>query len=75
MPGLIRFMKCWRAALALLLLAVMLWLASDQHSQSPLGVLGLFGFGLFISLGFVLFGQQRFEPSTTNPAAEDQHLA
>lgn len=75
MPGLIRLIKYWRAALALLLLVSMLWLASDQHSQSPLGVLGLFGFGLFISLGFVLFGQQRFEPSSANPSADDQHLA
>ena len=75
MPGLIRLIRFWRAALALLLMVGLLWLASDQHSQSPAGVLGLFGFGLFISLGFILFGQQRFEPSTANTSAEDQHLA
>ncbi|HZX15461.1 MAG TPA: hypothetical protein VFF22_01155 [Pseudomonas sp.] len=75
MAGLIRLIRCWRAALALLLLAGMLWLASNQHSQSPAGVLGLFGFGLFISLGFILFGQQRFEPISAKPSGEDQHLA
>ena len=74
MPGVIRLISCWRAALALLLLASMLWLASDEHSRNPAGVFGLFGFGLFISLGFILFGQQRFEPSTANTSAEDQHL-
>ncbi len=75
MSGVIRFISCWRAALAVLLSAGMLWLASDQHSLNPAGVLGLFGLGLFISMGFILFGQQRFEPSTANPSAEDQHLA
>jgi len=75
MAGLIRLIRCWRAALVLLLLAGMLWLASNHHSQSPAGVLGLFGFGLFISLGFILFGQQRFEPSPAKPSDEDQHLA
>ena len=74
MPGVIRLISCWRAALASLLLASMLWLASDEHSRNPAGVFGLFGFGLFISLGFILFGQQRFEPSTANTSAEDQHL-
>jgi hypothetical protein len=48
---------------------------NDQHSQSPAGVLGLFGFSLFLSLGFVLFGQQRLEPSATKSLAEDQHRA
>ncbi len=75
MPGLIRLLRCWRAALALLLLIGMLWLASNQQTQSPAGVLGLFGFGLFISLSFILFGQQRFEPSTADLPAEDQHMA
>lgn len=75
MPGFIRLIRCWRAALALLLLVCMFWLANDQHSQSPAGVLGLFGFSLFISLGFVLFGQQRLEPSATKSSAEDQHRA
>jgi len=75
MPGSIQFIKCWRAVLALLLMVGMLWLASDQYIQNPAGVLGLFGFGLFISLGFVLFGQQRFEPSTANPSDKEQHLA
>jgi hypothetical protein len=75
MPGVTKLTSYWRAALALLLMGGLLWLANDQHSQSPAGVVGLFGFSLFISLGFILFGQQRFEPSTTNPSAEDQHLA
>jgi membrane-bound ClpP family serine protease len=75
MPGVTKLISYWRAALALLLMGGLLWLANDQHSQSPAGVVGLFGFSLFISLGFILFGQQRFEPSTTNPSAEDQHLA
>ncbi|PTS84127.1 hypothetical protein DBR00_12235 [Pseudomonas sp. HMWF032] len=74
MRGLIHLSTFWRAALALLLLLGLLWLASNPHSQSPDGVLGLFVFSLFISLGFILFGQQRLDtaPATTSP--EDQHL-
>ena len=75
MRGLTHLMTFWRAAVALLLLAGMLWLANDLRSQTPMGVLGLFGFSLFISLGFILFGQERFEQSAAKPAPEDRQLA
>lgn len=75
MRGITRLLRAWRIALAILLLTALLWLTTDPHSQTPAGVLGLFGFSLFISLGFILFGQQRLDanPSATKP--EDQHLA
>jgi|TARA_R110000868_G_scaffold82610_3_gene233194 hypothetical protein len=53
----------------------LLWLASEPRSQNPVGVLGLFAFSLFISLGFILFGQHRFEPNPAKSSPEDQHLA
>jgi hypothetical protein len=75
MAGLTRLISIWRAVLALVLLIGLLCLAIDPHSQSPAGVLGLFAFSLFISLGFVLFGQQRFEPSATRTRLEARNLA
>ncbi|WP_339079123.1 hypothetical protein [Pseudomonas sp. TMP9] len=70
-----RLISAWRALLALSLLAGLLWLASNPLSQSPDGVLGLFALSLFVSTGFILFGQQRFEPGPPKPSSEDQHLA
>ncbi|PJE39751.1 MAG: hypothetical protein CUR33_17365 [Pseudomonas sp.] len=61
--------------MALLLLFGLLWLATEPRSQNPVGVLGLFAFSLFISLGFILFGQHRFEPNPAKSSPEDQHLA
>ena len=75
MRGLTICFKYWRVALVMLLLLGLLWLASDPNSQSTTGVLGLFAFSLFISLGFILFGQQRFEANPVKSSAEDQHLA
>ena len=75
MFGSTRLLVFWRAALAVLLLVGLLWLATDVQSQSPGGVLGLFALSLFIFLGFILFGQQRFEPGAVKTSPEDQHLA
>ena len=75
MRGLTLCFRCWRVALALLLLLGLLWLATEPRSQNPVGVLGLFAFSLFISLGFILFGQHRFEPNPAKSSPEDQHLA
>jgi len=58
----------WRAGLAALLIAALVGLASHGHSQSPEGVLGVFGFSLFASLGFLLFGQRRFDVSPSRKA-------
>jgi hypothetical protein len=65
----------WRAALATLLLAGLLWLASKPHSQSPEGVLGLFAFSLFIAVGFILFGDERFEKNASSTSAKTEYLA
>ncbi|WP_296127052.1 hypothetical protein [Pseudomonas sp. Ga0074129] len=75
MRGFPRLLSFWRVAIALLLLIALLWLATDPHSQTPAGVLGLFAFSLFISLGFILFGQQRFDASPGATKPEDQHFA
>ncbi len=75
MRGLPQLSTLWRALLALLLLLGLLWLASNPFSQSPNGVLGLFVFSLFISLGFILFGQQRLDPAPSMTSSDDQHLA
>jgi hypothetical protein len=61
--------------LALLSLAGLLWLAGEQHSQSPSGVLGLFGFSLFISLGFLLFGRQSFPLAEQDKPSDTEHRA
>ncbi|MBU1332058.1 MAG: hypothetical protein KJ884_13885 [Gammaproteobacteria bacterium] len=62
-----------RALLAATCLIGLLWLAN--RSQSPADALGLFAFSAFVSLGFLLFGQQRFARPPTNAATEDQHIA
>jgi len=66
-----RWALCWRVGLAALLIAALVGLASQAQSQTPHGVLGVFGFSLLSSLGFLLFGQQRFD---ANPP-DDQHKA
>ena len=64
-----------RATLALGLMLGLLLLASCAQSQTPLGVIGLFGFSLFVSLGFLLFGQQRFPSEPGHNSGDDEHLA
>lgn len=48
-----------RASAALLLLALTFWAGSSQ-SHTPYGVVQVFVLSLFFSLGFLLFGGQRF---------------
>ncbi|UUY07104.1 hypothetical protein LRS11_14855 [Pseudomonas sp. J452] len=48
-----------RISAALLLLGLILW-AGSSHSHTPYGVLQVFALSLFFSLGFLLFGGQRF---------------
>ncbi|MFG0381658.1 hypothetical protein ACF8C6_11985 [Pseudomonas sp. zbq_18] len=43
------------------LLIVLIGLAESTYSHSASGVVQLFLFSLFVSLGFLLFGAQRFE--------------
>lgn len=45
----------------LLLLIGLTLLAIDPASHSPSGVLQLFLFSLFVSLGFLLYGGRRFD--------------
>ncbi|XLX38467.1 hypothetical protein ACK25U_11820 [Ectopseudomonas mendocina] len=45
--------------ISLLLASVML--SEDLALRSPSGVLLIFGVGLFMSLGFLLFGHMRFD--------------
>ncbi|MGH8716326.1 MAG: hypothetical protein ACREUI_06280 [Burkholderiales bacterium] len=48
-----------------LIASLALWVhANSAQSQRPQGVALLFGFSLFISLGFLLFGNQRYEVMT-----------
>ncbi len=53
--------------IGLLLASVML--SEDLALRSPLGVLLIFGIGLFMSLGFLLFGHMRFDeqPADDHP--------
>ncbi|MHA6493593.1 hypothetical protein ACX0MV_10165 [Pseudomonas borbori] len=51
------FAILWRAGAVLALLLGLLLLAVSARSQSPEGVAGLFGFSLFVSVGFLLFGR------------------
>ena len=55
----------------LLSLIVLTLLAISPASHSPTGVLQLFLFSLFVSIGFLLFGARRFE----KPGADTQHSA
>lgn len=64
-----------RTALVLSLMLGLLALADSASSQTALGVLGLFGFSLFVSLGFLLFGQQRFPSDPAPRQTDDEHLA
>ncbi|MEK1906461.1 MAG: hypothetical protein AAAB13_11810 [Pseudomonas sp.] len=57
-----------RASLLPLLLGLTL-LANSGQSHSPSGVLQLFAISLFISLGFLLFGDQRFAAPTQETRA------
>jgi hypothetical protein len=65
---------CRIALLSSLMLGLSM-LADSPPSQTPLGVLGLFGFSLFVSLGFLLFGQQRFPSDPAPCQSDDEHLA
>ncbi|MDP2245788.1 hypothetical protein [Pseudomonas sp.] len=60
--------------LAVVPLGLML-LAGSVHSQSPQGVIVIFLLSLFISLGFLLFGRQRFEITPTVCRADTEHSA
>jgi hypothetical protein len=64
-----------RTTLALGFMLGLLLLASCAQSQTPLGVIGLFVFSLFVSLGFLLFGQQRFPRESGHTSGDDEHLA
>ncbi|HBX55468.1 MAG TPA: hypothetical protein DEH10_08760 [Pseudomonas sp.] len=59
----------------MVLLLGLVLLASSAQSQSPQGVMTVFGFSLFISLGFLLFGRQRFEVAPQASRVDDEHLA
>ncbi|WP_043311188.1 hypothetical protein [Pseudomonas sp. ML96] len=52
--------------LPLVLLGLTL-LATSPYSHSQAGVLQLFLFSLFVSLGFLLFGGQHFEGTEAKP--------
>ena len=65
----------WRLGLIAGLLIALVLLARSATGQSPQGVAGLFLFSLFISIGFLLFGRQRFEAAPGTNQADDQHSA
>ncbi|MDH0894651.1 MULTISPECIES: hypothetical protein [unclassified Pseudomonas] len=50
-----------------LLLVSLTVLAATPYSHSQSGVLQLFLFSLFVSLGFLLFGGHRFDANQTKP--------
>ncbi|WP_220814854.1 hypothetical protein [Pseudomonas paralcaligenes] len=50
-----------------LLLVGLTVLAATPYSHSQSGVLQLFLFSLFVSLGFLLFGGCRFDANQTKP--------
>jgi 4-amino-4-deoxy-L-arabinose transferase-like glycosyltransferase len=64
-----------RALLAAACLISLLWLASRSHSHSLDDAWVLFAFSAFASLGFLLFGQQRFAQPVDNPAGDDERIA
>lgn len=70
-----RFARPLAPALALLLLLGLILLATNAVSHSHAGVVRLFAFSLFVSLGFLLFGPQRFEPPAQAAAAQTGHSA
>ncbi|RJG13433.1 hypothetical protein D3879_09345 [Pseudomonas cavernicola] len=49
--------------------------ANSVEIQCPQGVVLLFGLSLFIALGFLRFGSQRFEAQAQPASVRDQHLA
>lgn len=57
------------AVIGLLLAAVVL--SETLYLRSPSGVLLLFGLGLFMSLGFLLFGHIRFDEQPTGEHDEN----
>ena len=62
-----------RALLAAACLISLLWLASRSQSLDDAWV--LFAFSAFASLGFLLFGQQRFAQPVDNHAGDDERIA
>lgn len=58
------------AVLGLLLAAVVL--SDSLYLRSPSGVLMLFGIGLFLSLGFLLFGHIRFDETPSGESEENR---
>ena len=73
MRGLTGLRGYWRLGLIAGLLVGLMLLARSAASQNPQGVAGLFLFSLFISIGFLLFGRQRFEAAPSTTPADDQH--
>ena len=65
---------CWRAGLLAVILLGLVLLASSARSQSPQGVIAVLLFSLFISLGFLLFGRQRFEAPPPACRADTESL-
>ncbi len=63
-----------RASTAFLLLALILW-AGSSHSHTPDGVLQVFALSLFFSLGFLLFGGQRFTEARQERRQRARHSA
>ncbi|MDO9623322.1 MAG: hypothetical protein Q7J46_04985 [Pseudomonas sp.] len=66
---------CWRVGLLAVIVLGLMLLASSVRSQSPQGVIVVFLFSLFISLGFLLFGRQRFEITPAVCRADTEHSA
>lgn len=60
---------CVVAALVLPLVSLLIGERPQLHN--PLGVLALFAVGLFISLGFLLFGHMRFDELPGERRGED----
>jgi drug/metabolite transporter (DMT)-like permease len=67
--NLLSYILCVAAALVLLLVSVLIGERPQLHN--PLGVLALFAVGLFISLGFLLFGHMRFDELLGEHRGED----
>lgn len=70
-----KWAMCWRAGLLAVILLGLVLLASSVRSQSPQGVIVVFLFSLFISLGFLLFGRQRFAATPQACRADTEHSA
>lgn len=56
--------------IALVLLLASVAISGNPALHNPLGVLLLFAMGLFVSLGFMLFGHIRFDELLGEPRGE-----